>query len=77
MQTHEPDSSIHDCVQNNPEISLHVQLLYRCPVSSCFVPNCVYVPAAECAAVWSSHSLLKTRKSFLIHCTYFEVFALL
>lgn len=76
MKTNKPYTTINNCVQDNPRITLNIQLLNWSAITPSFVANGIKVSVSKWAAVWSTHGLLKAWESFLIHCTHFKVFTL-
>ena len=76
VKTDKPYSSVNNSMQDNPTISFDVKLLDWCSISSGFIADSINVPVSESTAVWSSHCLLQTWESFLIHSIYLKVFTL-
>ena len=76
VKTDEPYSSIYDSVKYDPRTPFDVKLLYGGAVSTRFISYGINIPMTKRTAIWSSHSLLQTRQSFLIHGIDFKLFTL-
>ena len=61
VKAHEPDAAVGNCVQDNPRVTLDVELLDACPVAASLITNCVDVAAAESATVRTADGLVKRR----------------
>jgi hypothetical protein len=77
VQSNEPDTTVNNCVEDNPWISLDVQLLDGGSIPSGLISDSIDVSVAKSAAIRSSYRLLQTWQRLLLHCAYLKIFALL
>ena len=77
VQAHEPNAPISNSVQDDPGVSLDVQLLNARSVATRFISDRINEAATEGTTVRSANCLLQWRQSLLVHCADLEIFALL